>query len=187
MKIGVYGSAAGSIEEEVRVKARKIGRYIAEESHVLVTGACPGLPYDAVVGANEINGCECIGFSPTTSEKEHRDAGLPVKGFTDFVYVPEDYEHAGDLAVCTKYRNVSSVSYVDAAIIIGGRAGTMNEFVIAYDMGVDIGVLRGSGGITDRVIDIFLSDIDKKSASNIIFESDPEELVKKLLKRESWG
>jgi hypothetical protein len=51
MKIAVYGSASGEISQETREKARKIGREIARREHDLITGACPGLPYEAVEAA----------------------------------------------------------------------------------------------------------------------------------------
>ncbi|MFZ5593982.1 MAG: hypothetical protein ACOY4D_06955 [Pseudomonadota bacterium] len=34
---------------------------------------------------------------------------------------------------------------------MGGRSGTLGEFAIAYDEGKLIGVLQGSGGITEKI------------------------------------
>ena len=181
MKIGIYGSAAGEINEGLKEKARKIGGLIAEKGHMIVTGGCPGLPYEAVLGAYEKGGI-CIGYSPATNQEKHRDVdNFPIKGFERFVFVPETYEHADDPAMCRKYRNLSSVSTIDAAIIISGRIGTMNEFTIAYDLGKNIGVLEGSGGISDEAIKILLRDAKKKSSSKIIFDPYPETLVEKLI------
>jgi len=181
MKIGVYGSAAGNISVEIKEKAREIGRQIARKGHVVVTGICPGLPYDAVLGANEIGG-ECIGFSPATDLKTHvkRDK-FPVEGFSKIIFVPKEFEYKDNIFVCRKYRNVFSTAFVDAGIIIGGRTGTLNEFTLLYDFGKNIGVLEGSGGITKRAIKILLEDIDKKSSSKIIFDSSPVSLVDKLI------
>jgi predicted Rossmann-fold nucleotide-binding protein len=176
MKIGVYGSAAGNLDAKTKNKAQLIGKEIARNGHALVTGGCPGLPYEAVLGAFELEG-ECWGFSSETSLKAHNKAGLPIKGFTDFVFIPKDYEHANNASVCGKYRNVSSVASVDAAIIIGGRSGSMNEFTIAYDTGKVIGVLEGTGGITKRAINVLLEDSDKETVARVIFESDPVKLV----------
>ena len=74
MKIGVYGSATGKVSDEQREKAREIGRQIAKKGHIVITGACPGLPYEAVLGANEEGG-ECIGFS---TRRGQRGACKPV-------------------------------------------------------------------------------------------------------------
>ena len=65
MKIGVYGSASGELSDETKEKAREIGRQIAKKGHIVVTGACLGLPYEAVLGAYEVGG-KCIGYSPAS-------------------------------------------------------------------------------------------------------------------------
>lgn len=181
MKFGVYGSASTKLKKEIKLKAREIGREIARQDHVMITGGCPGLPYEAVLGAHELGG-KVIGYSPATDLESHvKIYKYPVKGFTDFVFVPKDYIHAKDPLICKKYRNVSSVVASDAAIFIGGRTGTMNEFTIAYDLGKDIGILKGSGGIAKEAIPVLLRDINKNSNSIIIYDPDPASLVKKLI------
>jgi hypothetical protein len=185
MKIGVYGSAAGSIPNEVKRSAKEIGRQIARRECTLVTGGCPGLPYDAVLGAHELGG-RCIGYSPATDLEAHTNLyKFPVSGFSEFVFVPKDvpkeYVDVNNTTVCKKYRNVASVAAIDAAIIIGGRIGTMNEFTLAYDFQKNIGILKGSGGITKEAIKILLRDIDKPSASKIIYDVSPISLVDGLV------
>lgn len=179
MRIGVYGSAEGPIQDEIREKAREVGRKIARKGHTLVTGGCFGLPYEAVLGAYELGG-RCEGFSPATSLKSHKSDGLPVKGFSKLYFVPIGYEHVNNPDACLKYRNISSVASVDAGIIIGGRTGTLNEFTLLYDFGKNIGVLKGSGGITEKVIEVFLECINKSKGSKIIYDKDPVSLVDRL-------
>jgi predicted Rossmann-fold nucleotide-binding protein len=180
MKFGVYGSASTKLKKEVKLKAREIGREIARQDHTVITGGCPGLPYEAVLGAYELGG-KTVGYSPATNLENHvKIYKHPVKGFTDFVFVPKGYIHANDPLICKKYRNVSSVAASDAAIFIDGRTGTMNEFTIAYDIGKDIGILEGSGGIAKEAIAVLLRDIDKSSNSTIIYDPDPVSLVKRL-------
>lgn len=182
MKIGVYGSAINSIDEEIRRKASKIGEEIASRGYTLITGACPGLPYEAVLGAHRLGG-ECIGFSPATDIKTHiRDYNFPIKGFTEIIFIPEDFPYKDNPDICKKYRNIFSVAEIDAAIFIGGRIGSMNEFTLAYDFGKNIGILEGTGGITERAIKILLEDAAKESSSEIIYDSDPTNLVSKLIK-----
>jgi len=180
MKIGVYGSADGQIKEEVYLKARELGREIARRRHVLVTGACPGLPQEAVLGAYELRGT-CIGFSPARSRGEHiqRDK-FPVKGFSKLIFVPGVYRHADEPLVCRKYRNIESVYFVDVGVIIGGRTGTMNEFTLLYDSGKNIGVLRGTGGIAERAINVLVQDIDKSRGSRIIYSDSHIVLLDEL-------
>ena len=158
MKIGVYGSAAGEMGASIQEKARAIGMEIARRGHVVVTGACPGFPQDHV-----------------------KRFKFPTEGITEFVFVPKSFKHVNNELACKKYRNVSSVAEADAAILIGGRIGTMNEFTIAYDLGKLIGILEGSGGITTRIIPMLLEDAKKASDSKIVFEKDPAKLVQKLV------
>ena len=186
MNIGVYGSAAGEISSDISGKAKELGKAIAKNGHVLITGGCLGLPYEAVLGAHENNG-ECTAFSPGRDLGEHvKTYSMPRKGFTNFVFIPEDYEHIGNKKVCLKYRNVSSVAAVDAAIIISGRIGTMNEFRIAYDLGKKIGVLEDTGGITKDAIPVLLRDVQKETGAEIIFDKDPESLIEKITKNKQY-
>ena len=181
MKFGVYGSASTKLKKEIKLRAHEIGREIARQNHTVITGGCPGLPYEAVLGAHGIGG-KIIGYSPAINIENHTKIyKYPVKGFTDFVFISKDYVYANDPLICKKYRNVSSVAASDAAIFIGGRTGTMNEFTIAYDLGKDIGILKGSGGITKEAITVLLRDIDKGSTSTIIYDRDPVSLVRRMI------
>ena len=184
MKIGVYGSAAGEIQDTVKANARAIGRRIAELGHILVTGACPGLPYEAVLGANELHG-KCIGYSPAMDMGDHDERyHFPLTG-SELVYVPRNYPHSGNDhpdndQMCKKYRNIESVGAVQAAIIVSGRMGTMDEFILAYEFGRNIGILEGSGG-TNELIPELLRKAAKASKSKIIWNPDPVRLVDELV------
>lgn len=180
MNIGVFGSSAGVFEETVRTKAKALGKEVAEQGHVLITGACTGFPYDAVEGAAEGKG-KVIGFSPAINAKEHESYfKFPLKGFTEIRYIPKTYPLLKDKAACRKYRNICSVSFSDACVFIGGRIGTLNEFTLAYDLGKPIGVLKGSGGVADDIIPRILATVKKQTGASIIFSDIPKELVAKL-------
>ncbi len=179
MKISVYGSAAGDITDEVLEKAKLIGKEIAKLGHNLVTGACPGIPYEAVLGAKEFNG-KVVGFSPAVNLESHKALDYPVDGFTELIFLPEDFKYKDNKGIATKHRNVESVAYCDACVIIGGRAGTLNEFTIAYDAGKIIGVLENSGGVT-KFLKELVNDFNKQSDAKIIYDEDPFELVKKIV------
>lgn len=76
-------------------------------------------------------------------------------------------------------REVTNIHSSDMVIILGGRSGTLGEFAIAYDEGKLIGVLQGTGGITDeieRIIDTF----EKDTGAQLIYSRNPEELVTQL-------
>ncbi len=51
LTIGVMGSSGGDLSEEIKKKVFRLGEAIAERDAILITGGCPGLPYEAVRGA----------------------------------------------------------------------------------------------------------------------------------------
>ncbi len=168
MRIAVYGSAVGK-DERLASAAREIGKAIAASGNVLVNGACGGLPHEAAAAASQSGG-KTLGFSPWASREEHVGGGWPADGLTSIIFTG-----AGK-----KGRNVLSVQASDAAIIIDGRIGTLNEFTIAYDEGKVIGVLKGSGGIADLIPEIIRAS-GKATAGKVIYDEDAAGLVKKVL------
>ena len=74
------------------------------------------------------------------------------------------------------------VKEADAVIMISGQIGTLNEFTIAFYAKKPIGVLTGSGGITEIVKQIaeYCDTVGEKD--KIIYDPAPKELVEKLLK-----
>lgn len=178
MKIGVYGSASGSIEKHALDVAKRLGILIAVRGHTLITGACGGVPYATVKGAMAENGT-VIGYSPARSMEEHQVWVMPTQGFSKIVFVPESYEHAGKGLLCRKGRNISSVAACDAAVFISGQYGTLNEFTLAYDFQKPIGVLVGTGGIADLLSEI-TRKIDKHPKPPLFFFKDPVEIIDAL-------
>jgi uncharacterized protein (TIGR00725 family) len=86
MTVGVMGSSGGELAPDARDKAYRLGEAIAEHDAVLITGGCPGLPYDAVRGAKAKGGL-VIGISPGLSIEEHRGKyNSPVEGFDVLIY-----------------------------------------------------------------------------------------------------
>lgn len=48
-------------------------------------------------------------------------------------------------------REITNIRSCDMVVIVGGRTGTLGELAIAYDEGRLIGILKGTGGITQIV------------------------------------
>lgn len=171
-KIGVMGGAAGNHSEEVREKAKAIGKAIAEKGAILFYGTTIGLPLQAAKAAKEANGL-VIGVSPAENEEEHKQS---------YKYPLVD----SDIVIYTGMglaggRNIVLVKSCDAIILIDGRIGTMNEFSIAYAAGIPIGILKGSRGFTDQVERLEKEVMKGEMPTPIISESNPEKLVEKLL------
>ena len=186
MKIAVYGSGGGDVDSLALEKAREIGRVIASRGHKLVTGGCAGIPYEAIKGAKELNG-KTVGFSPGIDLKDHAERfGCPTEGFDRLVFIPSSYEHADNKLACLKYRNLSSVLYADAAVIISGRCGTLNEFTLCYDMGKIIGVLKGTGGVTGFIPGL-VKAFNKPTGARIVYEEEPRRLIEKIQEMSKTG
>ena len=120
MNIGIYGSALGGITAELVDKAREVGEAVVSRNHTIIMGACPGLPYEAVLGAQKYAGgsARVIGFSPGVNLEDHvKRFEFPTEGITDFRFLPPNYSDVRK-EVCLKTRNVSSVAESDAAIFI---------------------------------------------------------------------
>ncbi|MFA6523410.1 MAG: LOG family protein [Candidatus Peribacteraceae bacterium] len=171
LKFGVMGSASGPQIEVItaRDKSRELGREIARRGHILINGACPGLPNDALEGAQEAGGFT-IGISPAFSEYQHVN----------------EYQspHAHDLILYTGMgfmeRDVINIRSVDAIVILAGGVGTLNEFTIAYDEGRPIGVLTGTGGISDHIEHIVVELCRREMPPNLVMDDDPKRLIEKL-------
>ena len=151
--------------------SREVGREIARQGCVLITGATTGCPHFASEGANEINNSISIGFSPAASEISHlKTYKLPLATYDVMVYTGFDYSG----------RNLLMTRAADGAIIICGRVGTLNELTIAYEDGKPIGVLEGSGGTADLIRDL-LKNPHRKGA-DVVYDRDPKRLVAKLIR-----
>jgi len=170
LAIGVMGSSGGDLSEDVLQKAYRLGEAIAEGDAILITGGCPGLPYEAVRGA-KAKGALVVGVSPGLSIDEHRGKyASPVEGFDVLIYTG-----SGLMG-----REITNIRSCDIVVIAGGRTGTLGELAIAYDEGRLIGVLTGTGGITEIVEDI-LRVSGKDTGACVLYDDDPKRLIDRLI------
>jgi len=169
-KIAVSGAAEiGHCCKGIQKISKEIGREIARQKCVLVTGATTGVPYFATLGCKEKGGFN-VGFSPATSEAAHlKTYKLPTDPFDIMVFTGADYVG----------RNVIMTKSADGIIIICGRMGTLHEFATAFEIQKPIGVLEGTGGTADKIRQIATGPY--RGVKKIIFEKDPKKLVKKLV------
>ncbi|MCL4462005.1 MAG: protein containing YHS domain protein [Nitrospirae bacterium] len=168
--VGVMGSASGDLPDEQRQTAYRLGQAVAERKLGLITGACPGYPYEASRGFKSVGGLS-IGISPALSEQEHLDRYNSPNDLFDMII----FTGSGLMG-----REVINIRSSDVIVIIGGHSGTLGEFSIAYDEGKLIGVLEGTGGITKILPDI-VRQIQKSTGSRIVTHADPRTLVDLLI------
>ncbi len=169
MAVGVMGSAGGHLQLKARKLLDTLGTEIGRRGFVLVTGAAPGLPHDAVLGAKKVGGL-VVGISPALNFAEHvQKYKAPIAGYDVLIYTG-----SGLMG-----REIENIRTCDVVIIAGGRSGTLGEFAIAYDEGKVIGVLTGTGGIADHIKDL-LPIINKETGATLVYEDDPVKLMDRL-------
>jgi uncharacterized protein (TIGR00725 family) len=169
LTVGVMGSASGEFAADIKVLAYTLGQDIADRGFVLITGACPGLPYECARGTRSKGGLS-MGISPALSLDEHvHKYSSPADVFDVIIYTG-----SGLMG-----REVINIRSSDMVVIVGGSSGTLGEFAIAYDEGKIIGVLEGSGGITTQLPQLVTS-FGKDTGAQVIYESDPHLLISKL-------
>lgn len=170
MNIAICGRALPPFNKGVLKKSYEIGKYIALNNYTLRFGGCWGYPYEAARGAFEHKG-KVISVSPAKDRKEHISKyNFPLDNFTEI-----DYTGLGKPG-----RNLPLVLNSNAIIIIGGQIGTLNEFSIAFHEKKPIGVLKGSGGITNIIKKIGRICGRGGEKEIVVYEKETKILVRKL-------
>lgn len=149
--------------------AKELGREIARQGAVLVTGATTGFPLWAAMGAKEAGGIS-VGFSPASSEQEH----------VEVYKLPLDYM---DLVVYTGFgypgRDLLLTRSSDAVICGCGRIGTIHEFTIAFEDNKTIGIFEGPWDMDEEIKEILAKA--HRPNNKIAFGSNAKELVAKVI------
>ncbi len=170
VKIGVSGSADTTFSGlDAFEKAKELGRAIAKQGAIINSGATTGFPLYATIGAKDECGFS-IGFSPAATEEEHVGTyKLPLEYMDVIIYTGFGYSG----------RDLLLVRSSDAMVIGPGRIGTLNEFSIAFEDRKPTGILQGSWD-TDELLELVI-DAAHRPNPNIIFDTEPERLVARLV------
>lgn len=169
-KIAISGAADTEfMPPDLMEKVTEIGRLIAQNNMVTVTGATTGAPFWAAKGAKLAGGI-VVGISPATTKREHVEKyHLPLEYHDLIIYVGGGYSE----------RNLIFTRAADAVITVGGRTGTLNEFTDAFEDEKPQGVLLHGGGTTDDIEKI-LADAHR-GMGKVVFDSDPKALLEKVM------
>ncbi len=170
IKICVSGAAeTGHCGVGALDKAKELGREIARQGAVLVTGVTTGFPLWAAMGAKEAGGIS-IGISPATSEKEH----------VNVYKLPIDYM---DLIIYTGFgfagRDILLTRTSDAVICGCGRIGTIHEFTIAFEDNKPIGIFEGPWEMGKELKDI--TEKSHRDNPKIVSGEDPKKLLEDII------
>jgi uncharacterized protein (TIGR00725 family) len=175
IKIGVMGSAgtssAATGRQHVDELAVRLGKKIAAESCVLITGELDGIPGRVVEVHSQYGGLS-VGISPAHSAAEHAALyDTPPCPSTVVIYSGFGF----------KGRNVIAVRSADIVILVSGGIGTLNEFTIAYDEGKVIGLLQGTGGAADVAQTLLDTLPVRPTGAVVIADPDPELLIDRCI------
>jgi uncharacterized protein (TIGR00725 family) len=171
-KIAVCGASLQPFDKIILSKSREIGKEIAINNHVLRFGGCRGYPYEAAKGAFESSG-KTVAVSPGKDKTEHIiKYRFPTENITEFQFT----------GLGIPARNIPLINDSDAVIIISGHIGTLNEFTLVFHQKKIIGILEGSGGITNLIKEI--DEICRKAGQEdkVVYSKEPKELLRKLYK-----
>lgn len=174
--ICVSGAARGETVEKDYKLAYELGRQIALQGHVLITGATIGLPDWAAQGAKSVGGMS-IGISPAASAREHLNKyRLPTTAYDFILY--SGLHYVG--------RDALLVQSSDAVLSIGGRMGTVHEFATAIESHIPVGVLKDAGGVGDEFEHLMMAagmchDGVCDTRHDVFFSKKPELLVERIV------
>lgn len=165
-KICVSGAAeTGHCGVDALEKAKELGREIARQGAVIVTGATTGFPLWAAMGAKESGGIS-VGLSPAANEREH----------VEVYKLPLDYM---DLIVYTGFgypgRDLLLTRSADAVVCGCGRVGTIHEFTIAFEDSKPIGIFEGPWEMGNQLQEIL--EKGHRPNAKIAVGDDPKKLI----------
>ncbi len=156
--ITVIGSS-NNISREVYERAVEVGRLLAENDAIIVTGGRTGVMEAVCKGAKEAGGVT-IGILPGLTRDEankYVDIAIPTgMGFA---------------------RNAINVVAGDAVIVIAGGPGTLSEVGLALAYGKPVIVLAGTGGVADMI-----AQKGKVGLHKVEVAITPKEAVQKAIK-----
>lgn len=149
--------------------ALELGRQIALQGAVLITGATTGFPFWVAMGAKEAGGIS-IGFSPAATEKEHVEVyKLPLEYMDLIIYTGFGYPG----------RDLLLTRSADAVLFGPGRIGTIHEFTVAFEDGKPIGILKGPWDMDEQLEDIITKS--HRPNDRILKGEDPKKLVADII------
>lgn len=175
MKIAIFSSASGTHEQENINLAEKIGKYLAEKEITVITGGCIGLP-SIVAKSAFANGAETIAYYPDLDERE-----LLMNEQVHNNDLENNYTHKKFFkGFC--YRSVRMIEDADGAIVFNGRFGTLSEFTIAVEEGLNIAVIEGTGGVTDEIKKLGELVYKQFPYNHVVFSKDYKSAIDELIK-----
>ena len=168
--VGIISSAVEIMKDKTKKDMTSLGQNLGKLNVNIATGASIGMTEIIASGAKTL-GSRLIGFSPASNALIHsRVADNATIDQFDSIH----FDGKGFTA-----RSLDFINSVDVILMISGRMGTLSEFTIAFEEGVPIFVLKGYGGVSDK-IDKIMSYANKIGLTLPIICENTDELIKQL-------
>jgi uncharacterized protein (TIGR00725 family) len=168
--IGIISSAIEITDNNTRKKMLSFGQKLGKLGFNIATGASIGIAETVGYGAKK-TGSRLIGFSPSQNSLIH-SRGIDNATINQFDSI--HFNVKGFTA-----RSLDFINSVDAVLMVSGRMGTLSEFTIAFEEGVPIFVLKGYGGISDKIEEI-MSYTNKIGLTLPTICNNTNDLIKEL-------
>lgn len=149
------------IDSKVFEYAYELGKLIASQGWIVITGGKSGVMEMANKGCKEADG---ISVGVVTGNKR----------FTSNNYV--DVEVIPGTLNCGE--EMTLVTMADVVIILGGGMGTLQELTIAYRQSKPIFSIKGLGGWSEKLEKYPM--LDERNNTEISYTSNPKSLIKKI-------
>lgn len=174
-KIAIFGSAESCVDPIAYGKAKLLGDVLGSLGVRVVTGGCVGTP-SVVARHAKRRGSKIIGFFP---DKNEQKVSTNIHHSNDVSFEFDDRFYFDGYSE----RSLAMIRWVDSAIVVGGRIGTISEWAMALEENLPVLVLQESGGVADH-LEYILKVAKKEFPENIIlFAKDIESGVMELLRR----
>ena len=162
--------------KKAEASAKEVGKWLAKNKHILVTGACLGIPQIVARNYKLNGGINSIGYSPANHKNYHNEThGLTTEDiFHELIFMKSDKP------LNYSERNIVNITNSDAVILISGRMGAIMEYTIAHDQQKPVGVIEGVGGASDVAKTIELALYNKKKS---LFSKSVNSLMPKVISK----
>ena len=144
LTVDAMGSAAGDFPSAAKEKAYALGQAIGRRGFVLISGACPGLPYEYVRGAQNEGGLS-VGISPALSLDEHVHKYLsPSDVFDVLIYTGSGLMGREVTTWRRDFRNPTTSGHPASAtnLLEAEALDTPNPLPVISDIGICLAGLR---------------------------------------------
>ena len=141
MRIAIFSSAENNFSPENREISLAVVHYLRQFNVTLVTGGSSGIPAFMVEKYKGLGG-KTVMFSPDKNMREHmkREDNHKSLEFYDEIFYGDGFTD----------RSIEMIRYVDGAISLNGRTGTLCESLIAIEESLPLVVIDSTGGISEH-------------------------------------